>query len=505
MPEVDTTTLRMIASKYHLTLKESEIEDYKNLLNQDIFKSYKILDQISDPEIEVSYPRTAGYRPDNSDNPLNAWYWRTHIQHADHGKLLGKTLAIKDNVSIAKVPMMNGSNILEGYVPHSDATVVTRVLQEGGDILGKAVCESLCSDGSSFTSDTGAVLNPYNHDYSTGGSSSGSAALVASGEVDMAIGCDQAGSIRIPSAWCGIYGLKPTWGLVPYTGIFSMDSSLDHVGPMARTVKDLSTLLEVIAGPDNVDPRQTRLKSKKYTNYLNMNLATMRIGILKEGFDWANISEKSVDNVVRKSVLTFKNCGAIINEVSLPLHRLGIHIWNVIGNGGILTQMINGAGFRTGEKCYYDTHLMNEFRARLVNNANYLSKTVKAALFAGEFISDTYQMDYYAKAQNLAQRLKEAYTNLFRNYDMIVMPTVPFKATRLPKKTIPLKAYMSRATGMIHNTCVFNLTGHPALNVPCGKINGLPVGMMFVGPVGHDEVILQAAYVFEQMSKLEKL
>ena len=152
--------------------------------------------------------------------------------------------------------MMNGTSTLEGYVPDVDATIVTRILDAGGFILGKAVCESLCFSGGSHTSDTGPVRNPHNTDYTTGGSSSGSAALVAAGEVDLAIGGDQGGSIRIPASWCGIYGLKPTYGLVPYTGIFPIELTLDHTGPMARSVADVALLLEAIAGPDGLDPRQ---------------------------------------------------------------------------------------------------------------------------------------------------------------------------------------------------------------------------------------------------------
>ena len=148
------------------------------------------------------------------------------------------------------VPMMNGTSVLEGYVPDVDATIVTRILDAGGSVQGKSVCESLCFSGGSHTSDTGPVRNPHDHTRTTGGSSSGSAALVAAREVDLGIGGDQGGSIRIPASWCGIYGLKPTYGLVPYTGVFPIELTLDHTGPMARTAADVALLLEAIArGP----------------------------------------------------------------------------------------------------------------------------------------------------------------------------------------------------------------------------------------------------------------
>src|SRR5947199_9378368 len=184
--------------------------------------------------------------------------------------------------------MMNGTSVLEGYVPEVDATIVTRILNAGGTILGKAVCESLCFSGGSHTSDTGPVRNPYDVSRTTGGSSSGSAALVAAGEVDLAIGGDQGGSIRIPSCWCGVYGLKPTYGLVPYTGVFPIELTLDHVGPIARSASDAALLLEAIAGPDGLDPRQpANLRPTAYTQALTGETPGLRLGLVPEGFGGA--------------------------------------------------------------------------------------------------------------------------------------------------------------------------------------------------------------------------
>src|SRR5881398_357871 len=165
--------------------------------------------------------------------------------------------------------MMNGSSVLEGYVPEFDATIVTRILDAGGDIVGKAVCEHLCFSGGSHTSDTGPVFNPHDPTRSAGGSSSGSAALVVAGECDMAIGGDQGGSIRIPSSWCGAYGFKATYGLVPYTGVFPIELTLDHTGPIAATISDVALLLDAIAGEDGLDPRQKGVKVEDYTRALS--------------------------------------------------------------------------------------------------------------------------------------------------------------------------------------------------------------------------------------------
>ncbi len=170
-------------------------------------------------------------------------------------------MALKDNVALAGVPMMNGASTLEGFVPASDATIVTRMLDAGATILGKAVCEHFCLSGGSHTSDPGPVHNPHRIGYSAGGSSSGSGALVAAGEVDLAIGGDQGGSIRIPASYCGIVGMKPTHGLVPYTGVMPIETTIDHTGPMTASVGDNALLLEVLAGPDGLDPGNMRRRS----------------------------------------------------------------------------------------------------------------------------------------------------------------------------------------------------------------------------------------------------
>src|SRR5256884_5701319 len=279
MPEKPTIgQLREIAHMYGMHLNDADLESFRGLMSA-IFESYYRIDQLPEPTLPVRYARTGGYRPTAEENPLNAWYQQCSIKGAASGPLAGKRIAIKDNVCVAGVPMMNGSWVLEGYVPEFDATIVTRILDAGGEIVGKAVCESLCFSGSSFTADTGPVLNPHHPAYSAGGSSSGSAALVVAGECDMAIGGDQGGSIRIPSSFCGAVGHKPTHGLVPYTGVFPIELTLDHTGPLARTAGDAARLLEVLAGADGLDPRQPAgLRTVAHTTQLTGDARGLRIG-----------------------------------------------------------------------------------------------------------------------------------------------------------------------------------------------------------------------------------
>ena len=261
-----------IAKSLSLPLSHAELEAFRRMM-EGTLQAYDQVDAMADYLPGVRSPHAPAHRPEGADNKYNQWYVKTSVRGAADGKLAGKRVALKDNICLAGVPMSIGAGYLEGYVPEVDATVVTRILDAGGEIVGKAVCEYMCFSGSSHTSWPAPVLNPLDPSRSAGGSSSGSAVVVATGEADMALGGDQGGSIRIPAAWCGIVGLKPTYGLVPYTGIFPIELTIDHVGPMTRTVRDNALLLEVIAGPDGLDPRQ---HAPKVTPYLETSRGRRR-------------------------------------------------------------------------------------------------------------------------------------------------------------------------------------------------------------------------------------
>ncbi|WCK56895.1 amidase [Aneurinibacillus sp. Ricciae_BoGa-3] len=351
----------------------------------------------------------------------------------------------------------------------------------------------------SHTSATGPVLNPHDLTRSTGGSSSGCAALVAAGEIDMAIGGDQGGSIRMPSSWCGLYGLKPTYGLVPYTGIFPIELTIDHTGPIARTVEDVALLLEVIAGDDGLDPRQSGAEVKPYTDSLVGNANNIKIGIVTEGFGWDGLSEEDVDHVVREAGFSLQASGAIVDEISIPMHRDGIHIWNGIGIEGLTSLMVNGNGMGTNWKGHYSTKLLDAYGKGRKIRADEYSETVKMTMLLGQYMTEQYNGKYYAIAQNLGQKLKQAYDNALQEYDVLIMPTTPMKATKIPSSDASKAEIISRALEMIHNTAPFNVTGHPAINVPCEKSECLPVGMMIVGKHGEDDTVLRVAHAFQSL------
>jgi amidase len=488
--------LRDIARSYQLHLSDADLDAFRALMPGPL-ASYQRLDELTEPALPVRYPRTSGYRPAPADNPLNAWYWRCSIKGAASGPLAGKRVAIKDNVCVAGVPMMNGSSTLEGYTPEVDATIVTRILDAGGEIVGKAVCEDLCFSGSSFTSKTGPVRNPHDPTRSAGGSSSGSAALVAAGECDMAIGGDQGGSIRIPSSWCGTYGLKPSYGLVPYTGVFPIELTLDHTGPIAATVSDVALLLEAIAGPDGLDPRQREVQVTPYTPALSGNVQGLRIGVVEEGFGWPN-SEKDVDDAVRDAAQRLASLGAQVSTISIPLHRDGMHIWNAIAIEGATMLMVRGNSMGTNWKGQYGVSLLDAYARGRLTRADDLSETVKLVVLLGQYLQDSYHGRYYAKAQNLARTLVQAYDEALKTVDLLLMPTLPLKATPLPGPSATLPERIMRALEMIANTCPFDVTGHPAMNVPCALSSGLPVGMMLVGRRWDEATVLRAAHAFEQ-------
>ncbi|HYM68082.1 MAG TPA: amidase [bacterium] len=490
--------LRAIATDHGLHMSEAELESFRRLVAQSL-ESYRRVDRLVDPVPPIAYPRAPGYRPRPEDNPYNAWYWKCSIKGAPEGLLRGKRVAIKDNVCVAGVPMMNGSSILEGYVPEVDATIVTRILDAGGEIVGKSTCENLCFSGSSFTSDTGPVPNPHDPSRSVGGSSTGSAVLLVMDECDMAIGGDQGGSIAHPCAWTGVYGLKPTYGLVPYTGIFPIEHTLDHIGPMAATVADVALLLEVLAGSDGLDPRQRDVRTEKYTAALSRDVRGLRIGVLEEGFGWPNRSESDVDDAVRAAAATFAGLGATVRSVSVPMHRDGFDIWNCIAIEGAAALMVDGNAMGTNWKGQYNVSLLEAFARGRLCEADSLPETVKFVMLMARHMRQQYHGRYYAKAQNLGRVLTRAYEEAFRDVDLLLLPTLPMKAIPLPvEPELTPEEFLMSGLGINHNTCPFNVTGHPALTIPCAKSAGLPIGMTLVGPAWAESKLLRAGHAFEQ-------
>ena len=313
----------------------------------------------------------------------------------------------------------------------------------------------------------------------------------------MALGGDQGGSIRMPASWCGVYGLKPTHGLVPYTGVFPIELTLDHCGPMANSTADCALLLSVIAGRDGLDPRQIETRTQDYVAALEKDAKGLKVAVVKEGFGRPE-SEAVVDQKVRSAAEMFRDIGAQVSEVSIPMHLDGYHIWTAIIIEGSTELMIKGNGFGTNWDGHYVTSLLDSYARGWRSRPDDMAETVKMVLLFGEYARRYYHGRYYAKAQNLRRALRQAYDEVLQDNDVLVMPTMAFLPPPIPASDCSREEYVGRALDMVGNTCPFDASGHPAISVPCGMADGLPVGMMLVGRRYDDATVLRAANAFER-------
>jgi amidase len=495
-----TGQLQQIAARYGLRLSAEDLESLRGLVTGAL-GSYDEVERLylerrpEAPQRDWQWPAA-----DGSGNELGAWYVTMSVSDpaAADGPLAGRTVAVKDNIQVGGVPMMNGSATVEGYIPRRDATVVTRLLAAGATLAGKAVCEDLCFSGGSHTSRTGPVRNPWDQARSAGGSSSGSAALVAAGQVDLALGGDQGGSIRIPSAFCGTVGHKPTYGLVPYTGAFPIENTIDHLGPITRTVRDSAALLGVLAGPDGLDHRQRAAPPPAdYLAGLEDGVAGLRVGVVQEGFAIPGLSQPEVDDAVRAAIDTLAAAGARVSPVTIPWHRHGMHVWNVIATDGVVGQMIDGNAYGMNVPGLYDPELIAHYARGRREHADELSETVKIVSLCGRYVIDAYDGRYYAMARNLALELTAAYDAALTDHDVLVMPTLPIVASVLPAAGASREEQVTRSLEMIANTAPLDISGHPATSVPAGLAGGLPAGLMIVGRHFGDATCLRAARACE--------
>jgi amidase len=496
IPTPTAADILEISKRLNLGVGEGDASLYAEVVGTSI-QNYDLVEDIAKGHIH--HGAVAGGRsftvPTAAENKQNAWYVKSSLQEKKTGRLAGRTIAIKDSIPVAGLPMTAGANIFEGYVPDFDAEVVRRILNEGGTIAGKAHCEYLCFSGSSHTAVSGPIENPWQAGRSTGGSSSGSAALVAKGEVDMALGADQAGSIRMPASFSGIVGLKPTYGLVPYTGIASLDASFDHVGPMTANVDDAALLLSVIGGPDGIDARQKGVQPGNYEEAMSKGVKGLRIGILKEAFEVPG-SDPEVVKAVRKAAETLKKLGTEIVDVSAPMHSHGLAIWTTIGWIGMSDTVLNGHGFGLLRHDAYPISLMKWAR----DHAEGLSEappSVKLFFFISEYVKKNIGYVGYGQGINVAFELRRQYDELLKSCDVLLMPTTPMTALPLPDKSTTIEQELKTSHPMAFNTAPFDLSHHPALSLPCGGVSGLPVGLMLVGRHYDEATVFRVAKAYE--------
>ncbi|KAI8957046.1 putative amidase [Daldinia sp. FL1419] len=511
--------LQPILAKAGLELPSPLLQDYCTLVSSFDTAIASLPDDKSvlpHPDL-VKYPRADIHIP--KDTELGAWATKVTAKctNPTSGLLKGRTVALKDNMAFAGVRCTNGTSMVD-WTPNIDATVVTRVLDAGAIIVGKAACENSCLEGMSGTAVTGQVHNPFAKGYSTGGSSSGSGRLVATGSVDLAFGCDQGGSIRNPASSCGIVGLKPTWGLVPYTGILSLDATIDHVGPMTKNVRDCALFLQVIAGPDGWDDRQPPfgLEGEKLEfvapvdEILGKEQAKMlegfKIGILSEGFEIPE-QDPNVATSVKSAIEKFKSLGAEVGSVSLPLHKEAPLLWTcALPLPGGQQGLLNDAN---GRKQLYLTDRAELLGSKLTQSQfDALGPGASNMYVAYLWMKEKYGAKLQGRVMNRLKAASDAYDKALETFDVLVMPTIPYPPPRLPEpdSNESSSKYLARTNGLIANTCPFNNSGHPALSLPVGFVPAredptikLPTGLQIVGRKYADVDCLKVAAAWEKV------
>src|SRR6202158_5122220 len=376
--------------------------------------------------------RDPGRRPSAAEDPLGAFITRCRVPGAASGPLQGKTVALKDHIALAGVPMTFSSHMMDGYVPDFDATVVTRLLDAGATITGKLKMEEFSwgGPGLSGVGDYGRPLNPHNREHVTGGSPSGSGAARAGRVGDIALGGDRGGSIRLPAAWCGIVGLMPTHGLVPHSGVFGLEPTIDYVGPMARTVEDIALSLQVMAGRDGLDPRQADVPATlpPYPAALARGVKGLRIGLLDEGFEVPG-GDRAVDEAVMEAVRTLERAGARVERVSVPLHTQALPaLLPIYLEGGKRMYDTHFGG--TGAKTHYPSSLISIFGRLKQSHAREFSPNLKLNLLQGYYLQRNYGGGPLANAPNGRAPLVAPYDRVFAAGGVLAMPTIPMTAPR---------------------------------------------------------------------------
>jgi amidase len=299
----------------------------------------------------------------------------------------------------------------------------------------------------------------------------------------------------VPAAWCGVVGLKPTHGLVPYTGIVSIDPTLDHAGPLARSVAEVAQALDVLAGKDPGDPRQYDVPVHSYHAALGRDLHGVRIGVLQEGFGQPG-AEPEVEEAVRAAIATLGTLGAMVHEVSLPAHRTArVIMRGLLAEGFTALMQSNGMGYHW--RGTYNPAMATAFATGLQTHGNGLPFTVKMQLLIGTYLRQYHHGRFYAKAQNLRGGLRASYDALLQDVDVLAMPTTPIKAL-LHAPQLDLPTQLARSGPAAGNTAPFDVTGHPSLSIPCAKSHGLPVGLMLTGRHFEEATLLAVAHAFEQ-------
>jgi len=413
------------------------------------------------------------------------------------GPLSGIPVAVKDNICTKNILTTCSSKMLENFIPPYDATVIKKLKEQSSFVLGKTNMDEFAMGSSTEKSALFATKNPWDLERVPGGSSGGSAAAVAADECIYALGTDTGGSIRQPASYCGLVGLKPTYGRVSRYGLIAHASSLDQIGPITKNVADCATVLEEIAGEDKLDVTSSSLPVGNYSDILKDGIKGAKLGIPKE------LLGESVDPDVREAVLkaakTFEELGAICEETTLPNIKYAIWAYYIISAAEASSNLARYDGIRFGYRAEHFEDLTDLYKR---SRGEGFGPEVKRRIILGTFLSsEKYYDEYYLKALKARSVIKQDFDKIFDKYDLLITPTVPTVAFKIGEEIDdPLKMYMNDLC-----TTPVNLANLPAITLPCGFSEGLPIGLQIIGRAFDEANILKAAYTFEQNTDFHKM
>ena len=416
--------------------------------------------------------------------------WDGRVREDGAPPLAGIPVALKDNLCTRNWPTTCGSRILEGFRPPYDATVVVRLREAGAILVGKANCDEFAMGSSTENSAYGPTRNPWDESRVPGGTSGGSTAAVAAGEATLALGSDTGGSIRQPAAFCGVVGMKPTYGRVSRYGLVAFASSLDQIGPIARSVRDAALLLQVIAGRDPADSTSADVEVPAYAAALRTSLQGMRLGIVKEFF--AEGLDAGVAGTVREAIETCRGLGAVCEEVSLPHASYALPAYYIIAPAEASSNLARYAGVHYGHRAADAGDLITLYsRTRREGFGAEVKRRIMLGTYA---LSAGYYDAFYLRALRVRTLIRRDFEAALARFDALLGPVTPTAAFRLGEKVDdPLQMYLSDVY-----TVPLNLAGLPGIAVPCGFVEGLPVGLQVIGRAFDEQTILGVAHAFEQ-------
>jgi aspartyl-tRNA(Asn)/glutamyl-tRNA(Gln) amidotransferase subunit A len=412
------------------------------------------------------------------------------------GSLGGVPIAIKDNICTEGIKTTCASKMLQDFIPPYDATVVRRLKEADGVIIGKTNMDEFAMGSSTESSAFKITRNPWDSELVPGGSSGGSAAVVAAGMAAMSLGSDTGGSIRQPAAFCGVVGIKPTYGLVSRYGLVAFGSSLEQIGPIANSVKDSALLLQTIQGEDQFDGTTVRCSAnKKYLSSIESGIKGMRIAVPVETLE--SIRNEEIYAALGNSMEVLKELGAEVEIISLPIATEGLSAYYIISSAEASSNLARYDGIRYG---YRTSQFDNGDQLVELSRSEGFGDEVKRRIMLGTCIlSSGYQAAYYDKAQRLRRTINGQFDRAFKRYDLLLSPTTPILPFRINEKCgDPMERYMDDIF-----TVSINLAGVPALSMPCGlSKSGLPIGLQLIGSHFEEEKIFRAAYAMENKLKL---